>query len=166
MKINEVINEGLGTGLLKAGTAISQYFDPALAAKLEYALAKAKPIDMSQDLNLQRFADIVAKRANANGNQIPAQSIYQALADWQKKSASQLGAKGPNYTTPESRVSAVKSVIQYLQGRGIKVITKQKSVYKTTAKEQPYFLGGKQLNPNDPNDRAVIDQLKAQQGAV
>jgi hypothetical protein len=164
MKINEIVNEGIGTGLLKLGAEVSQYFDPALASKLEYALTNAKPIDMSKDLNLQRFADIVAKRANANGNQISAQSIYQTLADWQKKSASQLGAKGPNYTTPESRVSAVKSVIQDLQRRGIKVITKQKPVYKPTAKEPPYYLYGKKLNPNDPNDRTVIDKFKAQQG--
>jgi len=166
MKINEIVNEGIGTGLLKVGAELSQYFDPALASRLEYALSKAKPIDLTKDLNLQRFADIIAKRASASGNEISAQTIYQALADWQKKSASQLGAKGPNYTTPESRVSAVKSVIQDLQRRGIKVITKQKPVYKRTAKEQPYFLGGKQLNPNDPNDRAIIDKLKAQQGAV
>jgi len=166
MKINEIVNEGIGTGLLKVGAEVSQYFDPALASRLEYALAKAKPVDLSKDLNLQRFTDILAKRASTSGNQIPAQGIYQALADWQKKSSSQLGAKGPNYTTPESRVSAVKSVMQDLQRRGIKVITKQKPVYNLTAKEQPYFLGGKQLNPNDPNDRAIIDKLKAQQGAV
>jgi hypothetical protein len=153
MKINEIVNEGIGTGLLKAGAAISQYFDPALASRLEYALANAKPIDMSRDLNLQKFADIMANRAKSTKNQIPAQDIYKALPK-------------VNYQTPDSRVSAVKSVIQDLQRRGINVIIKQKPVYQPTRKEQPYFLGGKQLNPNDPNDRAIIDKIKAQQGAV
>lgn len=153
MKINEIVVEGIGTGLLKTGAAVSRYFDPALADKLEYALAGVKPIDLTRDLNLQRFANIMANRAKSAGNKISAEDIYKNLPK-------------TNYTTPELRAGAVKSVIQDLQRRGIGVEIKQKPVYKTTAKEQPYYLGGRKLNPNDPNDRAVIDKLKAQQGAV
>lgn len=160
MKINEIINEGLGTGLLKAGAAISQYFDPALASKLEYALAQAKPAAPSEQL--KQLSNELAKKARKNQSRISALEIYKNTKD----------TFGTVYPTPQSRVSAVKSIIQDLQRQGV-LVTDQpapsrvyapnpKYAAKQSATEQPYYLGGKQLNPKDPNDKAIIDKIKAQ----
>jgi hypothetical protein len=164
MKINEVVYEGLGTGLLKLGAKVSQYFDPALADKLDRALIDAKLAAPSEQLN--RLTGDLAKQAKNNQNRISKLEIYKNTKD----------ILGNIYNTPQSRISATKSVIQSLQRQGI-LITDQpaptrvyapnpKYAAKSTSVEQPYYLGGKQLNPNDPNDRAIIDKLKAQQGAV
>ncbi len=162
MKINEILAEGLSTGLLKTGAAISQYFDPALASKLEYALAHAKPAAPSEQL--KQLSNELASRAKNNQNRISSVEIFKQTKD----------VFGNTYTTPQSRVSAVKSIIQDLQRRGV-LITDQPApsrIYapnpKYTAQQndvdQPYYLGGKQLNPKDPADKALIDKIKAQQG--
>jgi hypothetical protein len=112
MKINEIVQEGLGTGLLRIGKEVSKYFSPELADKLGRALAGAKPADPSEEL--QRLSDKLAEKARRRQNRISALDIYKSTKD----------TLGTVYPTPQSRISATKSIIQNLQRQGV-LITDQ-----------------------------------------
>ena len=77
--------------------------------------------------------------------------------------------KQGEYADPTRRREAIKNVAQELQQQGVTVTASNTPATVPTAAptapatNEPYSIGGQQLDPNKPGDKAIIDKLKAAQ---
>ena len=183
MKIREILAEARSVKL-KGGTLPSQG-GSALGSFLRGAgmsrgADAADAYATAQQLNPQskksrakstRAAD--AKTAAADAKRARFIAIIKQQADRQGSiSMTDIGKRIPKqgeYADPTRRREAVRNIAQELQQQGVTVTasntpaTVPPAAPTAPATDEPYSIGGQQLDPNKPGDKAIIDKLKANQ---
>lgn len=167
MKINEILAEVKLTGTTtpsQSGSALGSFLRGAgatqgAAAADAYANANAlapgvRQVSDQEDAKRARFIAVIKQQADRQG------SI--SMTDIGKRIPKQ-----GEYADPARRREAIKNVAQELQQQGVTVTaTTTPATVPTTAPtapatDEPYSIGGQQLDPNKPSDKAIIDKLKA-----
>jgi hypothetical protein len=100
----------------------------------------------------QRFIAVIKQQADRQG------SI--SMTDIGK----QIPKQG-EYADPIRRREAIKNVAQELQQQGVTVTAATTTPQTTPATDEPYSIGGQQLDPTKPGDKAIIDKLKTAQAS-
>jgi hypothetical protein len=166
MKINEILVEsplgtiggiagsvakGIGKGLVNAVA-------PGAADKLKNTaysynnrVKSSTGAELDAAAKRARFIAVIKQRADRQG------SI--SMTDIGK----QIPKQG-EYADPARRREAIKNVAQELQQQGV-TVTAATTPTATPATNEPYSIGGQQLDPNKPSDKAIIDKLKTAQAA-
>jgi hypothetical protein len=76
--------------------------------------------------------------------------------------------KQGEYADPTRRREAINNIAQELKQQGVTVTasnTPTTAPQTTPTTTEPYSIGGQQLDPNKPSDKAIIDKLKTAQAA-
>ena len=177
MKINEILAEVKLTGKttpFQGGSALGSFLRGAgatqgAAAADAYATAFAPGVRQTKirKPNAIRVPDTTA----ADAKRARFIAIIKQQADRQGSiSMTDIGKRIPKqgeYADPARRREAIKNVAQELQQQGVTVTaTTTPATVPTTAPtapatDEPYSIGGQQLDPNKPGDKAIIDKLKA-----
>jgi hypothetical protein len=74
--------------------------------------------------------------------------------------------KQGEYADPTRRREAINNVAQELKQQGVTVTasnTPTTAPQTTPTTDEPYSIGGQQLDPTKPGDKAIIDKLKTAQ---
>jgi hypothetical protein len=184
MKINEILAEARSVKL--KGTTPSSRSNSALGSFLRgagmaqgadavdaYANANAFAPGVRQtkkigNLDAQRKLD--AKTAAAEAKRARFIAVIKQQADRQGSiSMTDIGKRIPKqgeYADPTRRREAINNVAQELKQQGVTVTasnTPTTAPQTTPTTDEPYSIGGQQLDPTKPGDKAIIDKLKTAQ---
>jgi hypothetical protein len=173
MKINEILVEAEPIKL--TGKTTPTQPRSALGSFLRGAGATqgADAVDAYANANalapgVRQVSDQETDAANAKRARFIA--IIKQQADRQGSiSMTDIGKQIPKqgeYADPARRREAIKNVAQELQQQGVTVTsTSTPAVSTASTTTEPYSIGGQQLDPNKPSDKAIIDKLKTAQAA-
>jgi hypothetical protein len=167
MKINEILAEAGKTYNSGAKSALSSFLRGAGATQGADAIDAYKTANATNP-NVRQISDLETNAAAAKRARFIA--VIKQQADRQGSiSMTDIGKQIPKqgeYADPIRRREAIKNVAQELQQQGVTVTasnTPTTAPQTTPTTDEPYSIGGQQLDPTKPGDKAIIDKLKTAQ---
>jgi hypothetical protein len=177
------VAKGIGKGLANAvapgaadklkNTAYSYNNRVKSSTDAELDANKANIATAASDASAAKMqaANDAANSAHAAAKRARFIAVIKQQADRQGSiSMTDIGKQIPKqgeYADPARRREAIKNVAQELQQQGVTVTATTTPVTAAAptapATDEPYSIGGQQLDPTKPGDKAIIDKLKTAQ---